>query len=127
MPTQPSAPTSPSLIFLSCLGACAGIATGLLGIGGGVIITPALALHTSFPHHTVVGTSLGAIVLPSAFSLFVHFRKGAVRVPVALTLAAGAIVGTSCGVWGALNISEQNLRYVFAVGVTLTALRMLFK
>ncbi len=113
--------------FLGSVGAGAGFASGLLGVGGGVIITPLLALFTPLSQHTVIGTSLAAMVLPSMLALVSYYRQGAVIVPAAAALAGGAVAGAGCGVLSVMHVEEQPLRWVFAVVLTLSGLRMLFK
>lgn len=116
-----------SALVFCAVGCVAGFASGLLGVGGGAVMTPLLAGLTDLPHHAVLGTSLAAMVLPSLASLYAHASRGAFSLAVGLPLAAGAVVGSTCGVAGALRTDEQSLRMVFALCLLVTGLRMLLK
>lgn len=95
-------------------GLTAGMASGLLGIGGGVVLTPALALATDLPQQAVLGTSLAAMVAPSVVGALVHHRAGtivwAAGVPLALGAGLGAIVGSRV----AVQLPEEELKWTFA-------------
>ena len=75
----------------------AGLASGLLGIGGGTIVTPLLALVSPLPQAAVLGTSLLAMLPPSAVALLQHRALGNVDVRMGAALAAG----TALGAWWA--------------------------
>jgi uncharacterized membrane protein YfcA len=61
---------------LAAIGVTAGLASGLLGIGGGTIVTPLLSLISPLPQAAVLGTSLLAMLPPSAVALAQHYRQG---------------------------------------------------
>lgn len=109
------------------IGGVAGFSSGLLGVGGGALITPMLALLTDLPQYTVLGTSLCAMLLPSTVSFMAHCRKGAFRLGVAAPLATGAAIGTMGGVSMAIHTDEQHLRWIFAAGLITIGLRMVMK
>lgn len=116
-----------STLVYSVTGMCAGLASGLLGVGGGVVITPLLALCSPLPHHTVVGTSLAAMVLPSLLALSRYAQQGALRPTMAVALATGALVGSACGVLVSAHLSDDHLRVILAGGMIATGARMFFK
>ena len=65
------------LLGLVAIGVVAGVAAGMFGIGGGLIIVPALVLLYGLSQHAAVGTSLGAILLPvGALGAWVYYRTG---------------------------------------------------
>jgi uncharacterized membrane protein YfcA len=110
---------------LLLLGLLAGATAGALGIGGGIIYVPALALLFEFAQHDAQGTSL-AIVLPAAIvGTFVNARAGRVVWSVAVPAAIGAIGGGLVGARLALEIDPGLLRKLFAVLLVLVALRAL--
>jgi uncharacterized membrane protein YfcA len=82
-------------IQMALIGSVSGLASGLLGVGGGVIITPTLALTTTLDHATVLGTSLFSMIPPSAVGLIQHYKMGNVDPK----LGAGLMVGTAFGGW----------------------------
>ncbi|HCO42694.1 MAG TPA: hypothetical protein DIT63_01080, partial [Gammaproteobacteria bacterium] len=107
------------------IGALAGLIAGMLGLGGGVVIVPALALV--FPlldmpaavlMHLAIGTSLAIIVPTSLSSAYAHYRRGAVDVPLVLTLLPGLVVGAVLGGWLADKLPSALLARIFGGFVT---------
>lgn len=112
------------LIALS-IGLLAGVLSGLFGIGGGVVMVPALVLFLGLGQKSAIGTSLGALILPvAALSVLQYYRAGHVDVRVSLLLAAGIFVGSLLGARVALGTSDQVLRRLFAVLLVATAVRL---
>ncbi|HRO79117.1 MAG TPA: sulfite exporter TauE/SafE family protein, partial [Acinetobacter towneri] len=92
------------LIIYLLIGAIAGFAAGLFGVGGGLIIVPILYIvftqlnyDPSVLMHMAVGTSLATIIVTSISSVTAHHKKGAVMWPVFRNLAPGLIVGAFVG------------------------------
>jgi uncharacterized membrane protein YfcA len=113
-------------------GALAGLMAGLLGIGGGLVIVPALALlfaGQGFAQgtmmHFAVGTSLATIVLTSVSSLLAHHRRGSVLWPAVRGMAPGIVLGALAGAWLARQVSSPQLALVFGVFEILVALQLL--
>jgi len=104
--------SSVSVVLAS--GALAGLTSGLLGIGGGVVLTPALALTTDLAHHTVVGTSLTAMVIPSLVGAATHYRNGVIVLGAAWPLCLGSFVGGCVGGLFASRLPEKEMRWIFA-------------
>ena len=102
---------------LAAIGACAGFASGLLGIGGGTIVTPLLALTTPLTQATVLGTSLLAMLPPSAAALFSHARMGNVDVKIGAALALGCALGGFFGSGLAVDAPEGALETAFFLGM----------
>lgn len=113
------------VIVALLIGLGAGVLSGLFGIGGGVVMVPALVLLLGFEQKTATGTSLAALVLPvAALSVVAYARAGHVRFGVALLLAAGILAGSLAGTKVALGSSDQLLRRLFALLLVLTAIRL---
>ena len=113
-------------------GALAGLMAGLLGIGGGLVIVPALALlfaGQGFAQgalmHFAVGTSLATIVLTAISSLLAHHRRGSVLWPAVRGMAPGIVLGALAGAWLARQVSSPGLALVFGVFEILVALQLL--
>ena len=113
-------------------GAVAGLAAGLLGIGGGLIIVPALALlfaSQAFAGdtlmHFAVGTSLATIIPTSVSSLLAHHRRGSVYWPAVRGLTPGILLGALAGAWLAQQVSSAWLGVLFGVFEVLVALQLL--
>lgn len=97
-PPPPTTTHSPArLAFLAAVGAAAGFASGLLGVGGGVLVTPALALWGGVPHAAAVGTSLAAMAPPAGLALASHAAAGNVDWRLAAGGGGGGGVGWSRG------------------------------
>mmetsp|Transcript_14603 Transcript_14603/g.44141 ORF Transcript_14603/g.44141 Transcript_14603/m.44141 type:complete len:149 (-) Transcript_14603:377-823(-) len=90
-------------LFYAATGALAGCATGLLGIGGGTVVTPMLAAAGGLLQPAVLGTALLAMLPPSAVALAGHARLGNVDWRLAAGLAAGAAGGSFVGSFGAVH------------------------
>jgi uncharacterized membrane protein YfcA len=120
------------LIGYVALGAVAGFFAGLLGVGGGAIMVPVLALMFAaqgFPDthlmHLALGTSMAAIVFTSISSLRAHHAHGAVRWPLVKTIAPGILVGTFLGAQLASLIPTRPLAIFFTVFMSYVAFQML--
>lgn len=112
------------LIFL-LVGLGAGVLSGLFGVGGGVLIVPALIFLMGMTSHTAVGTSLGALLLPvGMLGAFAYYRSGNLELKASLLIAAGLFVGAWFGARIALSLSPVNLTRAFAVFLALVAVRM---
>ena len=115
------------------LGLFAGFVAGLLGVGGGLILVPALAwiyAQQGFPAeyniHMALGTSLATIVLTSIASLRAHHAHGAVRWAVVRRIAPGIVLGTLVGAIAAAWLSDKGLKWFFVVFLFYAATQMLF-
>jgi uncharacterized membrane protein YfcA len=122
-----------TLLFYLTLGLFAGVMAGLLGVGGGLIIVPALAwiLHhqqvdDAIVMHLAIGTSLATIVVTSISSVRAHHRRGAVLWPIFWRLTPGIIVGAWLGAAIADALPSAVLSKVFAVFVLTVAAQMGF-
>lgn len=119
------------LTILSYLlvGALAGGLAGLLGIGGGLIVVPALAWLLPAPEtvavHAAVGTSLATIVFTSLASIRAHHRRGAVRWATAGRLAPGILAGAGAGALVADRLSGPALQSVVGGFAILAGARLL--
>jgi len=107
------------------VGAVAGILSGLLGIGGGAIMIPAMTLLMGLSQHLAQGTSL-LVIIPTAISgSITHFRMGNIRLETAGWLSVGGVVGAVAGASLALASPDQVLRLLFGGYLTLTGLQMM--
>jgi uncharacterized membrane protein YfcA len=114
------------LIFIA-IGFLSGILSGLFGIGGGVVIVPALIFFARLIPITATGTSLGALLLPvGALGAWEYYKKGHLNVPAALYIAIGLFVGAWIGARLAQHLSPVQLKRAFAVFLVLVAGRMWF-
>ena len=112
---------------LLLIGVLAGVFAGMFGIGGGLIIVPALALLYGMKQHAAVGTSLGALLLPvGALSAWVYWKNGNVNVKYSVLLAAGLLVGAFVGAKLVEPVSDVTLRRMFGAFLLIVSVRMLW-
>ena len=119
-------PTGISLwVMAFVVGAIAGVLSGLLGIGGGAVMVPAMTLLMGLTQHVAQGTSL-LVIIPTAISgSITHFRMGNIRLQTAGWLSLGGVVGAVAGALLALASPDQLLRLLFGAYLTFTGVRML--
>lgn len=110
------------------LGIATGILAGLVGVGGGILIVPALLYFFKMDQHTAQGTSLAVLLPPTGLFAFLRYYKaGHVNVSLAIVLIVGVVVGGYFGGGWAQQISGPALRKGFAVFMFLAALKMFFQ
>ncbi len=97
------------------IGAAAGVISGLLGVGGGSVLVPALVLITGFPQQLAQGTSLAVILPSSSAGALMHAKLGHVCGRALLPILMGTFCGSWAGAAGALALPGQLLRIIFSV------------
>jgi uncharacterized protein len=117
------------LLLYVVIGLVAGALSGLLGIGGGVIIVPALIFFFGFSQHMAQGTTLALMVPPiGLLAAWTYYRNGNVNLPAALFICLGFVVGGLFGARMAGAVPEAVLRRLFGAVFLVVSLRMiLFK
>jgi uncharacterized protein len=121
------------LMYLA-VGAAVGFFAGLLGIGGGLIIVPALTtlfIAQDFPSdrilHLALGTTMATIIFTSTASLRVHHAHGAVNWPVVKNITPGILLGTLAGATFAGTLTSHILSIIFVVFIFYASTQMLLK
>ena len=115
-----------NLIFLG-IGLMAGVLAGTFGIGGGIVIVPALILLTRFTPQVATGTSLAIFLFPvGLLGAYQYYKEGHVRILPAVLMAIGLFCGSPFGAKIAQSMSPLMLRRSFAVFLVLVAGRMWF-
>lgn len=120
-----------AVIALIIIGLAAGILSGLIGVGGGVIIVPALVYFLHYTQHQAQGTSLGVLSLPVVLLAFLSYYKdglssGApIQIKVILIIAAAFFAGALAGGQLAVRIDQQILKKIFGAVLLYTAIKML--
>ena len=109
------------------IGLCAGILSGLIGIGGGIIIIPALVLLLGFTQHEAQGTTLALMVPPiGILAAWTYYKHGYVNLPAACFICIGFLFGGLIGAKIATGASSIVLQKVFGTALLLVALKMMF-
>jgi uncharacterized membrane protein YfcA len=112
---------------LLMIGIGAGVLAGMFGIGGGLVIVPALALIYGMKQHAAVGTSLGALLLPvGALSAWVYWKNGNLNFRYAALIATGLFLGAYVGARLVEPVSDLTLRRMFGVFLILVSLRLIW-
>lgn len=115
----------PKIIVLLITGILTGFLSGMMGVGGGTIMVPAMVLLAGFPQHTAQGTSLLAMVPAGGVGAYTHWKLGNVRTNLLMGLIPGILIGTYLGGTLAHFLSDGTLRLVFAAVLIWTGVRYL--
>ncbi|MBP7865678.1 MAG: sulfite exporter TauE/SafE family protein [Acidobacteria bacterium] len=100
-----------------------GVAAGMFGVGGGIIMVPMLMYVFKFPPHLAVGTSLAAMILPvGILGVIEYYRKGNVDVRAALMLSIGIFIGAWVGARFSLSLPKEVLRRLFGLFLVVVGL-----
>jgi len=123
--------TAQILLTVIIIGLAAGILSGLVGVGGGIIMVPALVYFMSYSQHQAQGTSLGVLTLPVVIlaSIYYYHQCQKMGTPLDLKviglLAFGFIIGAYFGSKIALKIDNDMLKKIFAIVLFYTAFKMI--
>lgn len=113
------------------IGLAAGVASGLFGIGGGIIIVPMLSFFLGYAMQQAAATSLAALLLPvGALGVYAYWREGMLpmsNIMVAMLIAVGLAVGAYFGARLAIHMSGIWFNRIFAVFLVLVAIRIWLK
>lgn len=113
-----------TLLFIA-IGLVAGIASGVFGIGGGIVIVPLLVLFANLPQKIATGTSIAVFLLPVALlGALAHWKAGNVNVRATLLIAAGLFVGSWIGATLSIGMADATLKRAFAVLLVVVAARL---
>lgn len=114
------------LLLLMAIGIVTGIMAGMLGIGGAIIMIPALVYLLGFSQQMAQGTSLAVMLPPiGIIAAFNYWKAGQVNIKFAIILAVAFIIGSYFGSKFALNLPQPVLKKIFGVLLLLVAAKML--
>jgi len=115
-----------SLLYV-LLGLAAGAFSGLIGVGGGVIIVPALVFLFGLSQHAAQGTTLALLVPPiGLLAAWTYYKEGFVDLHIAALICVGFFLGGFLGAKFANHLSNLALERVFGVAMLFIALKMIF-
>lgn len=118
---------SGQVVFLLILiGLFAGMLSGLIGVGGGIIIVPCLMFFVGFNQYQAQGTSLGLLLLPiGILAVMNYYNKGYIDIKYVGIMAVGFVIGGWLGSKISLALPEDILKKIFAVILFYTGIKML--
>ena len=116
-----------TILIIIIVGVAAGMLGGLVGVGGGIIIVPALVYFLGMDQKSAQGTSLGLIMLPvGIFGVLQYYKQGHVDFRIVGILAAGFLAGSYFGSKIALSLPQETVKKIFAILMILIAIKILF-
>jgi uncharacterized protein len=116
-----------TVLIIIMVGLVAGMLSGLVGIGGGIIIVPALIYFLGFDQHKAMGTSLGILLLPAGIlAVLNYYKKGYIDIKVVVILFIGFVIGGYLGSKISLGLQESAVKKIFAIVLVMIAGKMLF-
>jgi uncharacterized membrane protein YfcA len=116
-----------NIFLFLLLGLITGIFSGLIGIGGAIIIIPSLVLVFSMSQHMAQGTTLALMVPPiGLLAAWTYYKAGFVDLKVAALICVGFFVGGFIGARFVADIPDLLLRRIFGIVLLLAALKMIF-
>jgi len=110
-------------LILLVTGTVAGFTSGMMGVGGGAIMIPAMVLLAGFDQHVAQGTSLLVMVPAGSTGAYTHWKLGNVRTEILPGIIAGVLAGTWLGGTFAHFLSDMALRAIFAILLIWTGIR----
>lgn len=115
------------ILIVILIGLAAGMLSGIVGVGGGLIIVPGLVYFLGMSQHSAQGTSLGLILLPvGILAVLTYYKQGHIDVKVVGLLAIGFTAGSYFGAKIALNLPQDTVKKIFAIFMIIVAFKMLF-
>lgn len=119
--------TTQAILALIIIGLVAGILSGMIGIGGGIIIVPALVYVLGFSQLQAQGTSLGLLLLPvGILAVLSYYKAGYIDIKVVGIMCIAFVAGGWIGSKFSLSLSQETVKKIFAVVLLLIAGKMLF-
>lgn len=116
------------MLSLVLLGLFAGALSGLVGVGGGIIIVPALVCLFGFSQHLAQGTTLALMVPPiGVLAAWAYYKEGYVDLKIAILVAIGFLAGSYFGSNLALGLSQKTLAKTFGVFITCVGLHIIWR
>jgi len=116
-----------TIVILALTGVAAGFMGGMVGVGGGIVMVPAMVFFLGVSQQSAQGTSLAVLMVPvSAVAVYNYYKAGEVNFRYAFVIALFFIVGGYFGSKLAIRIDQAVIRKLFAVFMILVAVKMFF-
>lgn len=114
------------ILLLLIIGFGSGALSGLVGVGGGIIIVPALVYFLTFSQKEAQGTSLGILLLPvGILGVLQYYKQGQIDLRVVIIVSIGFLVGNFFGSKLSLSLSDTTLKKIFALVLVIIAIKIL--
>lgn len=120
-------PPLPRILAYAGIGLAAGFLSGLFGVGGGILVVPALVMLLGFPQKLATGTSLLAIAPISVVGMITYLVHGSVDWRIGIPLAIGMVAGGVLGSWLLARLPALVITWIFIVVLLAVAIRMFFE
>jgi len=115
------------IVLLLVIGFLAGVVGGSLGLGGGIIIVPALVFILGFTQHQAQGTSLAVLLFPVGILAVINYAKnGYVNYKYALILIVAFVLGSYLGSVISVHLPAKSLKKIFGIFMLLISIKMIF-
>jgi len=116
-----------TIIILVLIGLFAGVFGGVFGVGGAIVMIPALVYFLGVDQHAAQGTSLAVMLPPiGLFAAYNYYKAGQVHIWYAMIIAVTFMIGGYFGSKIALNLPETLMKRIFGIFLILVALRLIF-
>jgi len=115
-----------TVVLLIIVGLAAGVLSGMVGVGGGIIVVPALVIFLGFSQHQAQGTSLGLLLLPvGILAVMNYYNKGYIDIKVVAIMSIAFVLGGWLGSKLSLSLPQDTVKKIFAIVLFYTAFRMM--
>lgn len=116
-----------TIVILILIGIAAGILGGMVGVGGGIIIVPALIFFLGFTQKMAQGTSLGILLLPvGILGVIQYYKEGYIDMRVVAVISLGFLIGSFFGSKIALVLPQETVKKIFAILMIVVGMKMMF-
>lgn len=115
------------VLILLLLGLFAGVLSGLVGVGGGIVIVPALVYFLGMNQHTAQGTTLVLFLIPvSILGAYNYYQNGNVEIKYALIIASTFVIGSYFGSKVAISLDQTVVKRIFGIIALVISIKMIF-
>ena len=115
-----------AIMILLVLGLAAGVLSGMIGIGGGIIVVPALVYFIGYSQHQAQGTTLFMFMLPiGILGVINYYQAGQIEFKTAFIMASTFFIGSFFGSKIAISIDQATLKKVFGIILFLVSIKMI--
>ena len=127
MKIKPNSMDPSTIIILLLIGVFAGLLSGFVGVGGGIVIVPALVFFLGYSQHMAQGTSLTLMLPPIGILAFYNYQKSRnTNIYAALIIAVAFVIGGYFGSKLSISLDQKVVKRVFGVVMLLASLKILF-